>query len=498
MEPTVKLITPRMAAYVIGSGADADDLSLLPLAIDLDGTLVRTDTLHEAFLAIVRHAAHALPEIALALRDGKAAFKRSVAMHAPALDPTLLPYNEDLLAWLRAEHARGRRIGLFTASDQSVADAVAGHVGIFEVAVGSDGQTNLSGERKLLAIRRQFGEAFVYAGDNPVDQPIFAMSSRVILVGPVEALQAKLPPAKDLEASFPTSRGSLQDWARALRPRHWAKNSLVFVPPVFAAHSLDVFVVLQILLLFVAMGILASATYLVNDLFDLSADRNHPRKRFRPFAAGRLQARDGLAVALAMIFLALVAGLMLPGAALAVLVAYLVTTLTYSFWLKRVAMVDVVVLAGLFTLRVLAGSTVLSSPVSPWLLGLSMLFFLGLAMIKRYAELDRIMRAGANELKARGYSVRDLPLLLAAGMASGMASTVLLAIYLINEQYPREVYANPVALWGMFPILVLFLLRNWHLTVHGRMDEDPVIFALRDRVSLILGGCMLGILVAAW
>jgi 4-hydroxybenzoate polyprenyltransferase len=490
-------LTSHQPPLVLSGAAAVCDPSL-PLAVDLDGTLVRTDTLHEALLGAVRHAPSALPTLAVALRSGKAAFKRRVEAHAPTFDPTLLPYNEDVLAYLRAEHARGRRIGLFTASDQAVADAVAAHIGLFEVAVGSDGQTNLSGERKLDAIRRHFGQAFVYAGDNRVDLPIFAASSRVILVGPVQMLRASLPAGKQIEASFPATRGSLRAWAQALRPRHWAKNSLVFVPSVFAAHHLDALVALQILLLFFALSILASATYLVNDLFDLQADRQHPRKRFRPFAAGRLQARDGLAGAGAMILLALLIGLMLPWAALSVLVAYLVMTLAYSFWLKRLAMVDVVVLAGLFTLRVLGGSTVLPTPVSPWLLSLSMLFFLGLAMIKRYAELDRTVRGGATALRARGYSAGDLPLLLAAGMASGMASTVLLAIYLIKEQYPREVYGNPVVLWGMFPILVLFLLRNWHLTVHGRMDEDPVVFALRDPVSLILGACMLGILAASW
>jgi 4-hydroxybenzoate polyprenyltransferase/phosphoserine phosphatase len=469
----------------------------LPLAVDLDGTLTKADTLHEGFLHCLRAHPRALHDIASSLRAGKAAFKRNVAQRI-GFDPGLLPYNEEVLAYIREQHRQGRRIGLFTAADQSIADAVAEHLGLFDVAVGSDGVTNLSGENKVKAICATFGEDFAYAGNDAVDKPIFEAAQRVVLVGPVKQLQSYLPAGKMVEAAFAVDRPQAKHWIKALRLEHWAKNTLVFVAPILGLQYLTPAIAFHVVLLFLAMGVLASATYLVNDLFDLAADRQHPRKRFRPFAAGTIPVREGIVVAAALVAGALLMGLALPWSGLIMLLAYLVTTLAYSFVLKRQPMIDIMVLAGLFTLRVLAGSLLLAAPVSPWLLGFSMMFFLGLAMVKRYAELDRVIRSGGSAVASRGYSARDLPLLLAAGIASGFSSVVLFTIYLINDHYPREIYSNPGMLWGMMPIILLFILRVWHLTVHGRMNEDPVVFALKDPVSLVLGASMALILVAAW
>jgi hypothetical protein len=355
---------------------------------------VQADTLHEAVLACARDEPLALHRLGRGLRQGKAAFKRAASSGRVAFDPSLLPYNQAVLDYLAAEKKAGRRIGLFTAADQSIADAVAEHLGLFEVARGSDGITNLSGTEKARAIREEFGPRFAYAGDSAADRPIFEQAESVVLVGPVARLQGLLSAGKPVEATFASHRAGPRVWATALRLRHWSKNVLVFVAPVLALH-MSAASIPQALLLFLLMGALASATYLVNDLLDLAADRQHPTKRFRPFASGAIPARDGAAAAAILILLALGLGLLLPWAAQASLVAYLVITLAYSFVLKRQPIVDVFVLAGLFTLRVLAGSLLLPTPVSPWLLTFSMLFFLGLAMIKRYAELDRVVKAGA-------------------------------------------------------------------------------------------------------
>ena len=485
-------------AWTRSDAAPAVPAASPPLAVDLDGTLIRADTLHEGFVAYVRGDPLGWRPLGRALGQGKAAFKREVCGRA-GFDPGLLPYNEALLDYLWAEKRAGRTIGLFTAADQSIADAVAAHLGgLFDVARGSDGATNLEGARKAAAIREEFGDRFAYAGNSAADLPIFGQAERVILAGPAAPrLRSRLPEGKPVEADFPVGRAGPRVWAKALRLPHWAKNSLVFVAPVLG-FSLSASVLGQALLLFVAMGLLASATYLLNDLFDLAADRQHPKKRFRPIASGAILVRDAVAAAAALALVSLGLGLLLPPAALLALGAYLVVTLAYSFALKRQPLLDIVVLAGLFTLRVLAGSLITTTPVSPWLLTFSMLFLLGLAATKRYAELNRIMGAGGDAIVARGYTARDLPLLLATGVASGFAAVVIFTIYLIADQYPRGIYGHPQLLWAMMPVILFWTLRMWHLTVHGRMDEDPVVFALKDRCSLALGGIMGVILLLAW
>lgn len=468
--------------------------ALAPLAVDLDGTLIRSDSLHEGLINVVKLQPMNLLAVVRALKDGKAAFKREVARHA---DPAAasLPYNLELLAYLRAQKATGRVIGLFTAADQSIADDVAAHIGLFDMACGSDGVTNLSGAAKAACIADRLGPDFAYAGDGDVDQPIFAHAKSVVLVGPVARLREGLIQGAVVEASFPATEPSLRLWARALRLQHWAKNVLVFLA-AFLAPPQPV-VMGQILLLWVLMGVLASATYLINDLFDLAADRRHPRKRHRPFASGAIPVRQGIVVAVLMIAGSLLTSLVLPSLCTVALLAYLALTLSYSFTLKHIPMVDVTVLAGLFTLRVLAGAVLLPTSISPWLLTFSMLFFFGLAIIKRYAELDRLQRAGEGRAKARGYTEQDLPILLTSGVASGFSAIVIFMVYLINDQYPRAVYAHPGAMWAIMPVLLMWTLRLWHLAVHGRMSEDPVVFALKDRISLALGATVVIILLVA-
>jgi 4-hydroxybenzoate polyprenyltransferase len=287
-------------------------------------------------------------------------------------------------------------------------------------------------------------------------------------------------------------------WAKALRLEHWAKNLLVFTAPVLSLGILTRDILAEALLLFVLMGLLASATYLVNDLVDLDADRHHPRKRHRPFAAREIPPRDGLVAAAALIVISLTGSWFLPIGCTAALGAYLVGTVSYTLALKRQPIIDVVALAGLFTLRVLAGGFLVPTFVSPWLLTFAMFFFLGLALVKRYAELERVVRFGASGIKSRGYTAKDLPLILSTGIVSGVSAIVIITVYLINEQYPREIYRRPEALWAVIPILLYWILRVWHLTLHGRMHEDPVTFALKDPGSAVLGGMLVLVLVAAW
>jgi 4-hydroxybenzoate polyprenyltransferase len=474
-----------------------DSANRLPLAVDLDGTLFKTDTFYEGLCELARRNPSAILNSLRAVVNGKAAVKRAISGVAP-IDVTAMPYNEDVVEYLRQHKAKGRRIGLFTAADQSIADAVAAHFGCFHVARGSDGRLNLSGARKADAIEGAFGPRFAYVGNHEVDLPIFARAETACLVGPVARLQRKLPVGKVVEATFAKSSSTLRDWGKALRLNHWAKNLLVFVPSILAA-SPSPLVFLQTFLLFILFGLLASATYLINDLLDLAADRAHPEKRHRPLAAGRVKLRDGMAAAAGLLMGAgVAAALWLPPSVILVLVGYLVLTLAYSLYIKRQPVADVLCLAGLFTSRILAGSYLGAAAPSPWLISFSLLFFLSLAQVKRYSELHRVLKDGGEGIESRGYLAVDLSLLLSTGIGSAFASTVIFAVYLIQEQYPREIYHHPYRLWAMMPVLLGWLLRVWRRAVHGQMNEDPVLFALHDRISLGLVAIIGLILVAAW
>ncbi|MEQ8968608.1 MAG: UbiA family prenyltransferase [Azospirillaceae bacterium] len=470
----------------------------MALCVDLDGTLVLSDTMMESILLVLRRRPWAIVTLALWLLAGRASFKRRVAARATP-DPALLPYNAPLLAYLRAEKARGRTVALYSASDQRVVDAIAAHLGLFDAAHGSDGRTNLSGRNKLAAMRADYPDGFVYAGNDPrADRPVFAGADGAVLAGRPERLSRGLPGAVPVEAVFEVRPMGVRDWIKALRLHQWSKNTLVFAPLVLAGHEITAGDAWAALRGFLAFGAIASATYLVNDLLDIEADRRHPTKRRRPFASGRLSVPVGLVAVAVPVALALALTATLPGLFAEALAGYVVLSLTYSLGLKRVPPVDVVALAGLFTIRILAGMSFGPQPVSFWFLTFAMFFFLGLANVKRYTELDMERRRGADRVADRGYRVADMPMVAAAGQAAGVGAMLVFVIYLINEKFPGEIYGQPTFLWFIVPILLVWQQRVWLLTGRGEMRDDPIAFAIRDVPSLAMGLGVLLLVAAAW
>jgi 4-hydroxybenzoate polyprenyltransferase len=272
---------------------------------------------------------------------------------------------------------------------------------------------------------------------------------------------------------------------RALRPHQWAKNTLVFLPLMLAQRWGEWNAWLIALLVFAAFCLAASGVYVVNDILDVEADRRHPSKKNRPFAAGVLTPRFGVLLAGLLFVGALglsVAVFPFEGAIIIVLYALLSTS--YSLWLKRFLMVDVLVLSGLYALRILGGGLATGTPVSRWLLAFSGFFFLSLAFAKRYTELHQLSVKNTGEEKAagRGYRVSDLSLVESLGPTSGYLAVLVLALYINSEQMMRY-YANPWALWLICPLLVYWLSRVWFLAKRGELHDDPVIFALGDAVS---------------
>jgi 4-hydroxybenzoate polyprenyltransferase/phosphoserine phosphatase len=464
---------------------------LRPLCVDLDGTLVKSDTLVDSLLALMRTHPALVFRLPDRLLTGKAAFKAFVA-ESVSLDVVHLPYNRALLHFLNQEHARGRGIFLSTGADTRLALRVAEHLGIFTDVLASDGATNLTGSNKLDALRNRLDNAaFDYVGNDAPDLPLLAHSSEAMVANPSLRLRMKLK-ARGIHPvqTFEDRKPLTQSFLTALRVHQWAKNLLIFVP-LLCSHALTQAKLLAALAAFFCFSFTAASAYIVNDLVDIDADRRHPRKLQRPFAAGDLPAIAGVIMAAIFLVVGLTGAAMLPGRFFAWELVYLATTLAYSLYLKRFALVDVLVLSGLYILRLLAGGSVTLTPISHWLAGFSMFLFLSLAIVKRFAELKNL--SAANDLpwndlprNGRGYLVTDLDQLRSFGTASAYAAVVVFAIYITGPEVV-QLYHKPRLLWLSVPLITLWLNRVWLLASRGRLDEDPVAFALTDRMSQLIG-----------
>lgn len=469
--------------------------SPLPLCVDLDGTLTPVDTLHESLVGLGRESPLSYLLAPMWLTRGKAAFKREVFERVPT-DVEALPLNADLLAWLRSERESGRSLVLVTATDRATADAVAARVGLFDEVIASDGATNVSGENKRDALRARFGDkGFDYVGNSRVDLPVWSAAAHAIVVGS-DALARRAAQVSVVQRSFEPPRPKLKTWIKAARIHQWVKNALIFVPALLAHEIGDPQILLAAILGFISFGLCASSVYIFNDLLDLSSDRRHPRKCQRPFAAGVIPASQGVVAGTLLLIASVAIALAMNVWFLLALGAYYVVTWAYSLALKRFALIDVMTLAGLYTMRIVAGSAATLVWPSFWLLGFSVFLFLSLGIVKRFAELEDSRRDGKLGAHGRGYSAEDLPLLQSLGTAAGYAAVVVMALY-INSAASDDLYAHPKALWLLCPVMLFWVSRVWLLTTRGHMHDDPIVFALKDRISLGLAALMgIGILVA--
>ena len=460
----------------------------LPLIVDLDETLLRTDTLLEAIAHLASNRPAKLLVAIGALAKGRPAFKQAIT-EASDLDIAGLPARTDLVEWLRGEKSRGREIHLVTGADQAMADAVAAHFALFDSATGSGNGVNLKGRNKQAFLRQRFHDGYVYAGDNPADLHIWRDADGIVLAGVTDATRRKAKALqKPIEADFTHPPASPGLWVEALRLHHWTKNLLVFIPLILSGLYSEPSAIIAAVMAFVALGLVAAGGYVVNDLADLAADRAHRTKHTRALASGRLPLKYGFAAAPLLIL----AGLILAGLggwqAFAAIGAYLAITLAYSFWLKRKAVVDVMVLAGLFTLRLLAGTVIIGAEVSFWLLSFAAFFFLSLSLAKRHTEIVNVPAGAA--LNGRGYTGDDAPFTLAAGLTSGMAALVILSLYIAEDATPLALYGEPALLWAAPVLIGAWMLRIWLLAHRGTLRDDPVSFAVSDRISIGLGAVL--------
>jgi 4-hydroxybenzoate polyprenyltransferase/phosphoserine phosphatase len=456
------------------------------LCVDLDGTLIRSDLLLESLVLLLKRNPLLLLRVPFWLLRGKAALKAEIAARV-TLDPAALPYNKEFVQWLESERRAGRRLWLCTAANERLATQVAEHLGLFDGVIASDPETNLAGSAKADELVERFGQGnFDYCGNEQRDLTIWDKARGAIVVQGSDGLEKAAARHATVLRTFPDRGSTLRATIRALRPHQWAKNVLILVP-IFAAHrARDLPLVGMGLLALVAFCLCASSVYLLNDLLDLEADRAHPRKSKRPFAAGDLSILAGLALAPALLAIAVVITVFLPPKFQLVITTYYALTLGYSFFLKGRVLIDALALAGLYTLRIIAGAAAVSVPLSFWLLLFSVFLFLSLAFVKRFAELDGLRRQQRLRAAGRGYHVEDLPMLQSLGSAAGYLSVLVLALY-INSPEIQALYARPKAIWFLCVLMLYWVSRVWMQASRGLMHDDPVVFALKDRVSVGVG-----------
>jgi 4-hydroxybenzoate polyprenyltransferase/phosphoserine phosphatase len=457
----------------------------VPLFVDLDGTLIKTDLLIESAFFLLKKQLWMLLAMLYWLAFGKARLKEEIALRS-ALDFSVLPLQKEFVEFLHNEARNGRTLYLATASDRRLAEPVAERLGIFKQVLASDGQHNLKGKHKLEAILACCkGSAFDYAGNERVDLAIWAKARRAIVVNPdVSVIAAVRKQGYIVEQVFDDRPQKAKTWIRALRIHQWAKNVLLGVP-ILTAHAFTFPAIAEIAAAFTAFGLVASATYLLNDLLDLVSDRHHPRKCKRPFAAGDIGLTAGILGMIITFGAGFGLAVQLSEHFLFTLLAYLALTVSYSFYFKKIVLVDVLLLASLYTIRIVAGAYAIEVPLSSWLLGFSMFIFLSLALVKRCTELMAMQRLSRETMKGRDYRVADYPMLSAMGVAAGYISILVLALFISSPESVGK-YTYPVLLWLLCPLMAYWVSRLWLKTSRGEMHDDPLIFSLKDQASWIV------------
>ena len=467
-----------------------------PLAVDLDGTLLQSDLLHELCVRLVATKPYLIWRIALYLAKGKAHLKEWLA-RTVELDVRSLPYNQEFLHWLRGQNRMGRRLILCTASDQLIAEKIAKHLAIFDEVIGSSGGKNNAGRNKALALCNQYGEGnFTYAGNSNADRLVWAKAGSVVLVNYTEKKFSKYCPGLTIEETFHKAPTGFIAWCKLLRIHQWVKNLLIFVPLLAAHQDAGPDVWLKLLEAFVAFGFCASSVYITNDMIDLESDRLHSTKKLRPFASGQISLMAGVLLGPLLLLSAFILAMHVNANFISCLLAYYLLTCFYSFGLKRLVLVDCIVLAILYSLRLIAGGLATDVPLSFWLLAFSIFIFLSLAFLKRYTELLEKQTNGLQKINGRSYFTSDLEAIQQFGVSSGYCASLVLAFYL-NSEMVVNLYQTPQLIWLAVPLLLYWISRLWMLAHRGLMHEDPVLFAIKDRVSLFIGLLLLAIFALA-
>lgn len=455
----------------------------MPLIVDLDGTLVDSDLLWETFLLFLRNKPYYFFLPVFWLIKGKAYLKYRLACEVD-LDISSLPYNQYTIEIIKKEKSSGKKIILATASHSILAEEVARHLKLFDAVLATEGEINLSAGVKRDVLVEKYGKKqFDYIGNSSDDICIWECAHHSYVINATRSVHHAAERLGNVIASYPPKKINIGVWFKALRLHQWLKNLLIFVP-LLASHNFTSWeFVANTLIAFIVFGLCASSVYILNDLFDLADDRQHPTKYLRAFASGHLSIQVGILVIPVLLLCSFgIALIKLPIFFTLGLLAYYLLTLAYSIFLKKKIVIDVITLAILYTVRIIVGSAVIGVPPSFWLLALSMFIFLSLAFVKRYAELYQLSLCSKDKAGGRGYISTDLPMIAALGAASGYVAVLVLALY-INDPRTGSLYRQPQFIWLACPLILLWITRMWMLAHRGKMHQDPIVFTLRDRVS---------------
>lgn len=459
---------------------------LLPLVIDLDGTLIKSDILIESCFLALRLNPLLIFMFPFWLAYGKANLKQEVAKRVE-VDVFSLPYNQELLDYIYEQKGRGRVIVLATASVEKYAVQIANHLKVFDLVLASNQSVNLSGQNKRAILEQHFGcKGFVYAGNANVDMSVWPAAVSAVVVNPSPGLVNKVENNFLIEKIINHKTNLFVNIMKASRVYQWVKNLLVFVPILLSHEVSNPSAWWHGFIAFISFSLCASAVYMLNDLVDLPDDRKHETKFKRPFASGDLSPVLGVVAIPLFLFMSLLLACFLPIKFLICLFCYFSFTLLYSFWLKRKVLIDVISLASLYTARIIAGVFAANLFLSFWLLSFSMFLFLSLAIIKRYSELLKLKNKGEASIQGRGYESNDVELLASLGGSSGYVAVLVLALYL-NSTEVKEQYATPEFLWLMCPVVLYWISRAWIIAHRGLMHDDPIVWAVRDKLSLLAG-----------
>jgi 4-hydroxybenzoate polyprenyltransferase len=435
---------------------------------------------------LLRTKPHLLLLLPFWLLRGRAHLKKELARRS-LLDVSQLPYNRTVVDYLRRKKQDGARLVLATAANSALANKVSAHLGLFDEVIASTATENIKGVKKAAVITdRLQGAPFVYVGHSRADLAIWKHAASAVLVNASKSVAVKAGALTRVGDVFieETSRAG-RVLLRALRVHQWFKNLLIFVP-IFTAHEFfNAGAWLSGAIAFTSFSLCASAVYLINDIADLENDRLHPTKRHRPLASGDLPLSVALLLAPALVAASASLSLLLSGRFMLVMAFYFAATLLYSLYLKRLLLLDVMLLAALYTIRIVAGLFATGLAVSHWLLAFSMFLFLSLALMKRYIELKEMNRNNRSKAIGRGYVVEDNELISKLGTTSGYLAVLVFALY-INSDAVTRLYTNSLYLWAVCPLILYWISRIWILANRGQVHEDPIVFAIKDRASYVV------------
>jgi 4-hydroxybenzoate polyprenyltransferase/phosphoserine phosphatase len=459
----------------------ADD-NKIPLVVDIDGTLINTDLLHETAILLFKKNPLYIFKFLQWIFKGRAYLKTKI-FELVWIEYETLPYNQQVLDFLNAEFAKGRKIILATASPLPAAAAIAKVHPIFSDVYGTDNGINLKGSNKLNMLEKQFGKGgFDYIGNSNADLIIFASSRFAYLVNPTGAVKRKAAAIGNLKNTWVSGKATVKDYIKAIRAYQWIKNLLVFVP-LITSHTIDdTSLLLLSVYAFALLSITASAGYLLNDVLDVHADRKHPRKRNRAIASGKLSILTAFFMAIVFLATGLIVAANLNINFFFILLSYFIISFSYSVFLKKIVLYDVFILALLYSIRVFAGAIIIDVPLSFWLIAFSTFIFLSLAFVKRCSELMQLNDDGNLQNMRRGYAAADLQLLQVMGVVSGFLAVVVFSLY-INSPEVTQLYTQPKILWAISFLFLFWISRIWLHTVRGKMTDDPIVYAIKDVTS---------------